>query len=138
MPQLAKGGKWVFGWSKLNADGILRIPPAAWKEYGFEGGQMAIFIHGSQRSGGFSISTPALWPSSFGTWENNPRVYGQTRLLASGRVQLPPEIGLKAHKRLLVIRGSGNALGFSAYGPIYQIALKHTELSVFESGCERE
>ena len=33
--------------------------------------------------------------------------------------------------RLLVVRGSGRALGFLARGPIYDQALQHPELETF-------
>ena len=137
MPQLAKGGKWVFGWAVMGEKsifhaGVLPIPPAAWEEYGFQVGDTAIFIRGSAHSGGFSLSTPALWPESFNAWEGNPRVLGTGTLSALHTAVLPPEIDVVPGQRLLIIRGSGLALGFTAQGRIYAEALKHPEIEVFE------
>ena len=36
MPQLAKGGKWVFGWVLVGPHGEVTIPPEAWDEYGLQ------------------------------------------------------------------------------------------------------
>ena len=60
MPQIAKGGKWVFGWSVIDADGMITIPPEAWHEYGYSLGEEIVFIPGSHRSGGFGLSTARL------------------------------------------------------------------------------
>ena len=38
MPQLVKGGKYVFGWSVIGEDGGVVIPGEAVLEYGFEPG----------------------------------------------------------------------------------------------------
>ena len=32
---------------------------------------------------------------------------------------------------LRLVRGSGLALGFIQYGPIYELALKHNEIEIF-------
>jgi len=58
MPQLVKGGKWVFGWAVVGPGGGIRIPPQAYAEYGFQPGERVLFLHGSQRSGGFGIGRP--------------------------------------------------------------------------------
>jgi hypothetical protein len=60
MPQLVKGGKWVFGWVIVGPRGELTIPPEAWDEYQFQVGDEVTFIPGSRRSGGFSLSHPRL------------------------------------------------------------------------------
>ena len=36
MPQLVKGGKWVFGWIVVGRLKKIRIPPEAYNEYGFQ------------------------------------------------------------------------------------------------------
>ena len=46
-----------------------------------------------------------------------------------GWVALPPEVSVKPGDRLLTVRGSCYGLGFVARGPIYEEALKHTDLS---------
>ena len=55
MPQLVKGGKYVFGWSIISKDGQIIIPPEACKEYNYEINDKVIIISGSKTSGGFSI-----------------------------------------------------------------------------------
>jgi len=97
MPQLTKGGKWVFGWGIVGQEGEIRIPPEAYSECGFQPGEPVIFILGSQRSGGFGVKTLAIQPG----------------------------------ERLLVVRGSGLALGFLQQGPIYEEAQHHPQIEVF-------
>ena len=36
MPQMTKGGKYIFGWSKIKKDGKLSLPTMAIKEYKLE------------------------------------------------------------------------------------------------------
>ena len=128
MPQLVKGGKWVFGWVVVGADGRLPLPPEAAEEYGFEAGDAVVLTPGSRRSGGFGVSTPARLATS----KVPLRTLGRSRIDADGRVILPPEIAVQPGDRLLAARGSGYALGFIKHGPIYQEALIHPELLVFE------
>jgi len=129
MPQLVKGGKWVFGWVTVGREGGLRIPPEAWGEYGFQPGEEAVFLPGSRSSGGFGLSTPRLMAQMAGPM--------QTRILAGGsigedgQVKVPLPVGVQAGDRLLAVRGSGRALGFVARGPIYEEALRHHALEVF-------
>ena len=128
MPQLAKGGKWVFGWVVLRPDGEIRLPPAAAAEYGFTPGMALAFTRGSRTSGGFGLGKQELLAS-------HPYLSGrllcQGIFLPGGTISLPAELGGKAGDRLLVVRGSGLALGFSQRGPIYELAKQHTEVEVF-------
>ena len=134
MPQLVRGGKWVFGWVTVGPVGELTIPPAAWDEYGFQVGDEVTFMPGSRRSGGFGLSHSRLldgMPAPL-------RMRAQARgfINESGRVVAPVAVGVKPGDRLLAVRGSGRALGFVACGPIYEEALKHSELACFgESTC---
>ena len=132
MPRLVKGGKWAYGWVAVGPEGQMTIPPEAWDEFGFQAGDEAIFTPGSRRSGGFTISTPELMA------EVSERLEGATmyvlargRFAEGGRVTVPPEVGAKPGDRLLAVRGSRYGLGFVAQGPIYEEALKHSELEVF-------
>ncbi len=129
MPQLVKGGKWVFGWVIVGRQGELAIPPEAWGEYGFQAGDEVIFIAGSRRSGGFGLShsrllvevpTPLL-----------VRALARSRIDGAGHLVVPPEVDVNPGDRLLAVRGSGRALGFVTRGPIYDEALKHPELEPF-------
>lgn len=127
MPQLEKGGKWVFGWCVVGPASEIQIPPEAYIEYGFQQGEAAIVIRGSRRSGGIGIGRPEKLNDTV----LQSRIIGQTTIGADGRVALPPEADTQPGERLLVVRGSGLALSFLRYGPIYEEALNHPEIEVF-------
>jgi hypothetical protein len=126
MPQLTKRGKWVFGWIVVGSQRKIIVPPEAYREYGFQTGDEVIFLRGSRRSGGFSIGRAEKIPALF-----EKRLLARGRVASQGRVNLPSETGVQPGDRLLVVRGSGLALGLLAQGPIYEEALKHPELEVF-------
>ncbi len=134
MPRLVKGGKWTYGWVIVGAERRIVIPPAAWCKYGFQAGEVAIFVAGSRTSGGFAISTLRL------TAESDEK-RGGVGLRELGRglfgdecVVLPPEIPVMPTARLLSVLGSCYGLGFVARGPIYEEAMRHPELEVFGRG----
>jgi hypothetical protein len=127
MPQLVKGGKWVFGWVIVGPRGELAIPPEAWDEYGFQLGDEVTFIAGSRRSGGFGLSHPRLLDAV----AIPLRALAQGRVDELGLVTAPAAVGVQPGDRLLAVRGSGRALGFVARGPIYEEALRHPELACF-------
>lgn len=127
MPQLVKGGKWVFGWCMVGQTNDIRIPAEAYSEYGFQPGETVILIRGSQRSGGFGLGKPAKLEH----FSVKSRFIGQTIMGADERVVLPSEAGLQPGDRLLAVRGSGLALGFVQRGPIYEEALNHPEIETF-------
>jgi hypothetical protein len=154
MPQLVKGAKHVFGWSKVSKDGRIRIPPEAFAEYKLAGSEMVILMSGSKRSGGFGLTTvdklrnsdigrileefPQL--ASYSIPEGEPlskgsRTYCWIRLSSEGRFTVPPDTlrvyGIEPGQKVLVARGSGLALGFPSRGPIIEEAKKHPELEVF-------
>jgi len=126
MPQLVKGGKWVFGWVVVQAGKEITVPPEAYREYGFQAGGEIVFTCGSRRSGGFGIGRVDKIPTLL-----KKRVLAQGRMGRRGRVVLPPEVEAQVGDRLLAVRGSGLALGFLKRGPIYEEALQHPELEVF-------
>ena len=128
MPQLVKGGKWVFGWVIVRPRRELTIPPEAWDEYRFQAGDEVTFIPGSRRSGGFGLSHARLLAGAPAPLQM--RALARGRLDEGGQVVIPDEAGTQPGDRLLVVRGSGRALGFVARGPIYEEALKHPELPV--------
>jgi len=133
LPQLVKGAKWCFGWVVVTPMLRLVIPPEAWDEYGFQFGEDALFIPGSQRSGGYGLSSPQL----FSKYSDSISLGLSNRLLAkgcfgNGVVFLPLELKLKPGERLLVVRGSGLALGLLNKGLIYAEACKHPDLEVFD------
>jgi len=153
MPQLVKGGKHVFGWARIGLAGRICIPPEALSEYGFSSGDELIVIPGSRTSGGFGLTLLQVLsgsplgaglaacpdPREFRAGEgeivaHRGRPHCRVRLRA-GVFALPPEtlkaFGAEPGGRLLVVRGSGLALGFIARGPIVAAARKHPELEEF-------
>lgn len=134
MPQLVKGGKWIFGWAVVGTDRKIRIPPEAFVEYGFQTGEEVLFLPGSRRSGGFSIGRPESLAQSKIPLEK--RSIGRGRIEEGGQVVLPSETGAVPGRRLLVGRGSGVALGFIQQGPIFEEALRHGEVLTFTPKSE--
>jgi hypothetical protein len=126
MPQLEKGGKWVFGWVVVQPGKKITVPPEAYREYGFQAGEEIVFTRGSRRSGGFGIGRADKLPPLL-----KKRVLAQGQMGKKGQVALPLEVSVQVGDRLLVVRGSGYALGFLAQGPICEEALKHHDLAVF-------
>lgn len=90
---------------------------------------------GSRRSGGLGISHARLLAETPGPFA--ARALARGRIEASGRVVVPAEAGVQPGDRLLVVRGSGRALGFVTRGPIYEEALQHPELVCFGPETER-
>jgi len=154
LPQLVKGGKHTYGWSAVADAGTIVIPPEAIAEYGLEDGDKLIVVPGSRTSGGFGLSSrksvigsvlgvvleeyPELWESRVPAGdvvEHGGRPYCWV-MLRHGTIDLaaptPAKYGVNVGDRLLVIRGSGLALGFAVRGPIVQEARKYGELPVFE------
>lgn len=154
MPQLVKGGKHVFGWSQVGADGDLAIPPEALAEYRLPEKGTVLMMSGSRTSGGSAVTTPRLLEGSvlgaalarhpemmtFQAPEGMPvesedRAYCWVSLQA-GRLRVPPatlaRYGVRPGDRLLVIRGSGLGIGFAVRGPIVEQARLHPGLSVCE------
>jgi hypothetical protein len=131
MPRLVKGGKWTYGWVVVGAERKITIPPPAWRKYGFQAREMAIFVAGSRTSGGFAISTPRLTAESdakrggVGLRELGRGLFGNESVV------IPPEVQVAPGTWLLVVLGSCYGLGFVARGPIYEEATRHPELEVF-------
>lgn len=127
MPRLVKGGKWVYGWVVVGPGLMLSIPPAAWREYGFQAGGEALLLRGSRTSGGFGLADAAILSAHLAT-----RVPGRARFDKEAQATLPAGAPALPGDRLLAVFGSGYALGLLARGPIYQAALEYEELEVFE------
>jgi hypothetical protein len=136
MPRLVKGAKWVYGWAVVGPKLDLVIPPEAWREYGFEAGQPAIFLPASRRSGGFAVSALERIEQATERLEGGALgELGRGQFAEGGRLMVPQEVaartGTKIGDRLLAARGSRYGLGFIARGPIYERALNHPELETF-------
>ncbi|MBN1218487.1 MAG: hypothetical protein JXM69_06155 [Anaerolineae bacterium] len=154
MPQLVKGGKHTFGWARVGDTGRIIIPPAALAEYHLQETEKLILVPGSRTSGGFGLGSPesvkksplgAVLDAHLGLREfqspegevikHNGKPYSWVELRHGG-VTISPETlkkyGVGIGAKLLVIRGSGLAVGFAVRGPIVAEAKKHPELEVFE------
>lgn len=155
MPQLSKGGKYVYGWSRISARGRIRIPGEALREYRLKVGDRIILMSGSRTSGGFGLTcksflrrsplvcildaNPRL--SSYRLEEGQPRKHGRGYLCwleirAGGTIVLPraarTAYQLKTGDMLMSVRSSDIAIGFAAKGPLIAGGKKHPELVLFE------
>jgi bifunctional DNA-binding transcriptional regulator/antitoxin component of YhaV-PrlF toxin-antitoxin module len=150
MPQLVKGGKHVFGWSRVGNQGTIMIPSEAFAEYRLTSGEKVFLISGSRTSGGFGlIRRESLKMSRLAVLlEKHPELstfrIPEGRAVESGgkvscwvriqkqRITVPVGtlalFGIKPGARVLSVRGSGWALGFIARGPILEEAGRHPEL----------
>jgi hypothetical protein len=151
MPQLVKGGKYAFGWSRVGEGGEITVPPEALQEYRLEGTREVILVSGSRTSGGFGIATaeslrgsplaatlrsdPAQWAPRGEVVEERGRLYYRATM-RDGRLTVPLEVlaryGIQPGDRILCIRGSGRAIGFAVRGPIVDEAQGHPELDTFQ------
>jgi hypothetical protein len=154
MPQLVKGGKFVFGWSVVGNNGKIKIPPKAFKDYSFKIGEKVVLISGSKTSGGFSIAKLTKLQNSpmnsilqqiEGVFDNKipnnrtihykNRYYCWTTIREEDCIILPDEImktyGIAIPTKVLAVRGSGLGLSFISRGSIYQEALHHPEIKAF-------
>ena len=60
MPQMNKGGKFVFGESVIRPDGWVRLPPQAAEEYRIASEGKAYLFTGSKMTGGFCVTRQGL------------------------------------------------------------------------------
>lgn len=155
MPQLVKGGKNVFGWSKVSTNGKIKIPEEVRIEYDLHPNNKVILLSGSKTSWGFSIvkieklrgsslssileQNPNL--ASFEISQGMPIQHNQrylcwTEISRDGSISIPIETlkvyGIKAGDLVLSARGSGLGVGFIVRGPIIKEAKKHHELEILE------
>jgi hypothetical protein len=129
MPQLVKGGKWVFGWVMVGPQREILIPPEARREYGFRHGEPLLFLQGTRRSGGFSIGRVEKLEQN--EVPLHLHAFGQGKMGPDGQIGVPLEADVRPGDRLLAVRGSSMALSLLTRGPIYELALKHPEVETF-------
>ncbi len=155
MPQLVKGGKYAFGWSKVGSNGKIVIPDEAIREYSLTINKNVILMPGSKRSGGFGLTTVGLLKNSPLAFtldrapqlaefkisegealEINGKTYCWVKLQHDGIIIVPIEtlkrFGVNPDDCLLAVRGSNRAIGFPVRGPIIEEAKKHPEIELFE------
>jgi bifunctional DNA-binding transcriptional regulator/antitoxin component of YhaV-PrlF toxin-antitoxin module len=153
MPQLVKGGKYVFGWSVIGKDGRIPLPGEARIEYKIRPRDKVVLISGSRTSGGFSVCKESQIEQSklSEIYKLNSELVDSEEgkiIVSGGRVicrvsvdednqlLLSPSI-LNAYRaapegRLLSVRGSFIGIGMIVKGPIVKEALNHPEIPVFE------
>ncbi|MFX1302406.1 MAG: hypothetical protein ACFFBV_11135 [Promethearchaeota archaeon] len=155
MPQLVKGGKYIFGWSKVGKKGKIKIPPEAYEEYNLKLDKYAIIFSGSKTSGGFGLSSVRILKKSIlkeliekNTSLANYKIHEGEIIEFKNRkyswltIQEDKSIillestlkafGINKNDNLLAGRGSQFAIGFIAKGPIFKEAKKHPEIEIFE------
>ena len=155
MPQLEKGGKFVFGWSVIRPDGGVRLPDEVIREYGLTPGENVILMSGSATTGGFRVTRQALLESSVIYAEMLRQLPGLAtyaleegravrfkggrccwaRLGADGALALPPHtleaFDVRPGDALLSIRGSYLAVVMGVKGPLIALARQHPEIQVW-------
>lgn len=64
MPQMNKGGKFIFGRSLIREDGTIQLPAQAIQEYNITADGKVYLFTGSKSTGGFCITRKGLLESS--------------------------------------------------------------------------
>ena len=142
MPQLVKGGKFVFGWSVVGPGGEIVIPPDAFTEYGFVPGEAVVLFSASRTSGGFILARRKKVAESpmapvLADLDDHPVVKKGWRTWAvanmgAGSIAVPPAMlaafGVLPGGRVLAVRGSHMGLSMIRKGRIILEARKHDEI----------
>lgn len=159
MPQLVKGGKFIYGLSKVSPEGSIAVPPQAMQEYGFRNGDDVIIMSGSRTSGGFGLTRrdiieksslaliidtlPHLFDYSIAEFEivtDKARSYCRTKIQNDGCIIVPLDtlsrFGINSGDLLAAGRGSRLSIAFIVRGSIMEECLKHPELKVFQANQE--
>ena len=67
MPQMNRGGKFIFGVSVIGRDGLVQLPPQAVEEYSIAAEGRVYLFTGSRSTGGFCVTRRGLLlPSKLG------------------------------------------------------------------------
>ena len=145
MPQLNKGGKFVFGKSIIHADGRMQIPAQAVEEYRITEEERVYLFTGSKGTGGFCMTRKGLLhPSKLGhILDDIPQLLNYTSkagdfikykgrfycwadISQTGQIILTKEImdflKIKPGMQLLSIRSSDIAFTLGAKGPLLERA----------------
>lgn len=155
MPQMNKGGKYIFGKSIIRNDGIIQLPEQAIQEYNISSEGKVYLFTGSKSTGGFCVTRKGLLePSKLGhILYDNPelkdysvsqgsfikykgRSYAWIEISTDGKIVLNDEmisfLKLDIGMRLLSIRSSDIAFTMGAYGRLMDESMKHeNEISVY-------
>lgn len=145
MPQLNKGGKFVFGFSVIRPDLTIHIPPQVLSEYDAARDGKVIIFTGSKITGGFCVTTYSLLSNSKlkriledclalrdchlaeGKFiQYKGRKYAWIGIDKSGVIRLPQStlsvLELQSGMELLSIRSSDIAFTMGAKGPLLEKA----------------
>lgn len=146
MPQLNKGGKYVFGWSKIGGDGTMHFPTMALTEYNLLEEPEIIIFTGSKITGGFCVTNQKMLSTSklqsilnnlpelknhssilFGEFiPYKGRSYAWLPLHNDGSITLPEKtleyLHLCPGNKLMSIRSSNIAFTMGAKGPLMEKA----------------
>lgn len=154
MPQMTKGGKFIFGKSLLREDGFLQLPPQAVEEYQIASEGRVYLFTGSRITGGFCVTRKGLLPSKLGhIFTDMPalmdytagegaflpykgRWYGWTAISPDGMLTLSEPtmqfLKLAPGMELLSIRSSDIAFTMGSKGPLLEKAANYPgEIPVF-------
>ena len=145
MPQMNKGGKFIFGKSLIRDDLMIHLPTQALTEYNAAAEGKVYLFTGSKVTGGFCVTRKGLLePSKLGhILTDNPvlqnyqtaegefikykgRSYCWVNITENGMIQLNQKIldflNLKIRMELLSIRSSDIAFTMGATGPLLERA----------------
>ncbi|BCN29875.1 hypothetical protein [Anaeromicropila herbilytica] len=155
MPQMNKGGKYIFGKSIIKQDNSIQFPTQAIVEYDIKSEGYIYLMTGSKATGGFCVMRKGLlYPSKLGhiltdnkglcdysipMGEFIPykgRSYCWITIDDSGRIQLTDEmmhiLNLENGMELLSIRSSDIAFTMGAEGPLLEKAKQFSgEIEVY-------
>ena len=154
MPQMNKGGKYIFGWVQIREHGEITFPAQAIEEYKLQKERYIYIVSGSKQTGGFCVmSEPLLSRSKLNhILKENPRLadrtlkegelisykgrkYGWLTLKDNGvrlSESLMQMLDIKTGDKLLAIRSSNIAFTMGAKGLLIQKANEYTgEIEVF-------
>ena len=150
MPQMNKGGKFIFGKSLIREDGVIQFPEQAIREYDITVEGRVYLLTGSKSTGGFCVTrkgllersqlghilveTPELKDYSAKQGEfikYKGRSYSWVDIADDGKIILTNEmlsfLNIEPGMKLLSIRSSDIAFTMGAYGRLVEESIKHED-----------
>ncbi|MBK5721803.1 hypothetical protein JGH11_13060 [Dysgonomonas sp. Marseille-P4677] len=150
MPQIAKGGKFIFGWSVIKNNYMIQLPFLAVEEYNITSEKKVYIISGSEHTSGFCVSRKGILGCSKmkDILTDNPllndyktkegeflkykgRLYCWLPVSDDGILQFTEDIikilSLKIGDKLLSIRGSDVAFVMGVKGRLVEYATKSND-----------
>lgn len=155
MPQMNKGGKFIFGKSIIRDNGMIRFPNQAIREYDITAEGKVYLFTGSKSTGGFCVTRKGLLESSklghilvdlpgLREYTSKPstfirykgRSYTWVEISDEGKIVLTDDmmnyLKLTSGVKLLSIRSSDIAFTMGAYGPLVKESMRHeAEIPVY-------